>query len=110
MDRTALAKYMLQWEETQNKADELRVAIQDAVFELKETQQAGNVRAVYSEGRKTYSYEDVGSDASPDIVEKHTKTTTTTRTDWRKIVEEMNVPKDVIPFSQGKPSAKLKIV
>ena len=107
MDKTTMAKYMLEWEEAQSKADALKLVIQDVVLVLKETQQAGNVRAVYNKGRKSYNYEDVGSDASPDIVEKHTKTTT--RIDWRKVVEEMGVSKEIVPFSQSNPTVTLKI-
>ncbi len=107
MNTNELAKIMLEWDEVQSRADVLKLAIRDAVLSLGETQQAGNVRATYNSGRKSYNYEDVGSDAPQEVVDKHTKTTT--RIDWRKVVEEMKVPKDIIPFTQASPSVTLKV-
>jgi len=111
MNMRELAENMLEWEETQIKADALALRIQEAVMQLQKTQQVGNVRAVYSLPRKTYNYKEVGSDADQDIFEQYTKTETITSTNWRALVlEGMCIPQEVIPFTEsGKASVKIKL-
>jgi len=48
---------MLEWEEIQRKADELKAYIEAEVLAIGKTQTVGNVRATYSAGRKSYDYE-----------------------------------------------------
>ena len=47
---------MLEWEAAQRKADELRLDIEDLVLALGKTQTVGNVRATFSQGRRTFDY------------------------------------------------------
>ena len=108
-DLTALSKYMIEWKEAQEKADALQLAIRDTVLKLEETITVGNIHAVYSEGRKTYNYEDVAEDATAEQIAKQTYPQPD-KIDYRKIVlDEMKIPLEVLPFSQSKPSVTLKI-
>jgi len=57
VDMSELAATMLQWEQTQRQADALKELITATVLDIGKTQNAGNVRASYSKGRKSYDYE-----------------------------------------------------
>jgi len=57
MNNSELAAKMLQWEEMQKAADELKSEIEAAVLEIGKTQNVGNVRASYSKGRKSVNYQ-----------------------------------------------------
>jgi len=109
MDKSTLANMMLEWEKLNAKITEIENAIKDSVLQLGETQVAGNVRATYSGGRKTYNYKEVGSDADTVLVDKYTETKTVTSTDWKKLVTEgMGISQDIIPFTQTAPSVTIK--
>ena len=110
MDKSELAKLMLQWETAQARADEIKAAIVDAVMELQETQSAGNVRATYSGGRKTYDYQAVGSDAPAALVKAYTTEKVVVNTDYRKLVlDGMKVEQAQVPFTQSEPSVTVKL-
>lgn len=109
MNESTLAKLMLDWERKRRELDEMEAAIRDSVLQLKESRAVGNVRATYYGGRKSYDYKSVGKDAPPSLVESYTKTTT--RTYWRDLVlDGMGIDKEQIPFTQSKPSVKLKLI
>ena len=57
MDASELAKKMLEWESKKRELDTIEAEIKDAVMALGNTQTVGNVRATYSAGRRTFSYE-----------------------------------------------------
>jgi hypothetical protein len=109
VDRSELAKMMLQWEKLQNRADELKAAIVDSVLQLEETVTAGNVKATYYRGRKSYDYSAVGQDAPQALKDKYTEAPAP-KTDWRKlVVEGMGIDASQIPFTQSDPSVSLRI-
>jgi len=108
VDKSYLAKLMLEWEQKKRELDELETAIEDSVLQLEETQQVGNVKASYYGGRKRYDYKTVGEDAPASLQESYTKTTV--KVDWRNLVlEGMAVDKAKIPFTQSDPSVSLKL-
>jgi len=110
MDKSELAALMLQWESVQKRADKMKAAIADAVLQLEETQSAGNVRATYSGGRKTYNYQEA-ADGHPMVSEATVSLFTTTpepRTDWRGICKHVGV--EDVPFTTSEPSVALKLL
>lgn len=109
MDKSELAKMLLQWEAIQKRAGELEAAIVDSVLQLEETVRAGNVTATYRKGRKSYDYLSFRHLFSQELIEQYT-TTPAPKTNWRKLVlEGMEVPQDEIPFTEGEPSVSLKM-
>ena len=106
MDNSELAKLMLDWEQAQTQADALKLKIQDAVLALGKTQTVGNVRATYSQGRKSYDYE-TGAVEHPaftlDIATQHSKMVV----DWRTVCKELGAQ---APFTQSDPSVTIKLV
>ena len=66
MDASTLATIMLAWETAQRQADALRADIETAVLALGKTQTVGNVRATFSQGRRTFDYQ-AAIDAALDI-------------------------------------------
>ncbi len=106
MNKSELAKLMLRWEAAKRRLDEIEAAVIDTVLQLGETVEVGNVKASYSNGRKSYSYSEVGSDASPTLIARYTKTVE--KTDWRKLVlDGMQIAEEQIPFTQSEPSVKV---
>jgi len=102
MDSSELALTMLRWEEAKKQLDELTAIIQAAVLAIGKTQVVGNVRATYSEGRKTYDYVKAGSSAPIDIINKHTVPSV----DWRSVCQEAGIE---APFTQSPSSVTLKL-
>lgn len=107
-----LAIKMLQWEQVQRLADNLRAIIESMVMRTGKTQIVGNVRATYSGGRKTYDYH-TGAGNVPvtdrSVIERFT-VIPPSYIDWRKVCEHVKVPKADIPFTQSEPSVKVKLL
>jgi len=108
VDANELAQKMLEWGEKHLELALLTAEIESAVLEIGKTQNVGNVRASYSKGRKSYRYNEAGQTAPPATIEQHTKIVTTHSVDWKGICQAANI-KD-IPFTQGEPSVKVKVV
>ena len=106
MDRSDLAKLMLEWEEAQKRADELKADIVDAVLVTKKTERAGNVTATYSGGRRSFKYEVTARD-HPDFTTEMTKRFVKKTVKWGDICDALRI-KDV-PFTKSAPSVSLKI-
>ena len=115
MNSSELAQKMLEWEQTQTKADALALEIRDAVLALGKTQNVGNVRASYSAGRKSYDYETAISMMGeaglllPDVLKPYeTVIPEIVKTDYRAACKGMGV--EDIPFTQSEPSVSIKFV
>jgi len=109
MDMSYLAELMLKWEKAKQYADELEVAIRDAVLDLGKTQTVGNVRATYSAGRKAYDYEGAARGhrfVTAGQVELFSKTSVTV--DWRGICGHVGI--EDIPYTQSEPSVTVKLL
>lgn len=107
MDQSKLAQKMLEWETLVRQLDVLGAEIEDAVLELGETVDAGNVRASYSGGRKKYHYEEAGSDAPYSVINLHT--TLQQKVDWKKVCIMAGYQAEDIPFTQSNPNVTLKL-
>jgi len=109
MNKSLLAEWMLKWERKKRELDELETAIHDTILQLGETVEVGNVKAQYRQGRKSYDYEAVGSDASDALREQFTKTMV--KVDWRKLVlDGMGIEQNQIPFTESDPSVSIKLL
>lgn len=108
MDKSELAKLMLEWETTKKKLDELADEIKFEVVILGKSQEAGNVKVRYSEGRKTYDYKEAieRAELSDDLLAPYEKVTR--RIDYRKACGDL-CGADV-PFEMGEPSVSIKLV
>lgn len=107
MDATELAKKMLEWQEAQARADLLKMDIEAAVLAIGKTQTAGNVRATYSAGRKSYDYESAARE-SAFVSEATISLFTTPSIDWRGVCKHAGI--EDVPFTQSAPSVSLKII
>ena len=111
-DLSALARDMLKWEAMRRHMDDLEASIKDTVMQIEKTQTVGNVRATYSNGRKSYDYKQAVAayrdSLEVGLVAKHTETVTITTTDYRAICKEAEL--DDIPYTEGKPSVSLKLM
>ena len=107
LDRSALARLMLDWEHLRRRLDDIEAAIEASVLELGETVTTGNVRASYSAGRKRYDYKAAcGDEPDPYLVEQFS----TKKIDWRKLaLDGIGLDKDEIPYTQSEPSVSLKL-
>jgi hypothetical protein len=107
MNASDLAARMLEWEETQRKADALRSEIEAVVLEMGKTQTVGNVRASYSAGRKSYDYEQGwrlhGYGTGIDIEQFRQ-----VKYDYSAACKAAGI--DVVPYTQSEPSVSVKLV
>lgn len=106
-DASQLARLMLLWEEKRRALDELEAAIKDTVLALGKTQTVGNVRATYSNPRKSYDYETPCQEVMIDraILLAHSKTVT----DWRAVCKAAKIDPIVTP-GEGPGSVSIKLL
>ena len=106
MDKSYLAKLMLEWESVQRRADELKAAIIDAVVLEEKTEVVGNVTATYSAGRRSFKYEDAAR-KHKNFTEEMKGRFVKKKVDWKKICDTLEV--EDIPFTKSAPSVSLSI-
>ena len=106
MNKSDLAKLMLEYEDVKRKCDQLEQEIKDAVMYFEESIEVGNVRATLRAGRKTYDYEMAAVDprVTPEIVLNNSDT----KINWKAVCEEAGI-KD-IPFDVSEPSVFIKLL
>jgi hypothetical protein len=109
LNPSELAQAMLDWEQKRAELDAIEAKIKGTVMQMQKTYTVGNVRATFSQGRKTYDYEEAAQKYSyiranfSEVVEKHKSW----KVDWKSVCDEIEV--EDIPFDQGAPSVTLKI-
>lgn len=103
MNKSELAKIMLVWEVKRIELDEIEKTIQDEVMPMKDNFVVGNVRAVYSDGKRTFDYETAGKNAPVETIAEFTGP----KTDWKKVCESAEIKE--IPFTKTDPSVKIQI-
>lgn len=113
MNASELAAAMLKWQELQTAADELAAEIAAAVLDIGKTQTVGNVRASFSNGRKSYDYEaaaraQIPADELDRLLPDFTKTTVSV--DWSGLCKANYASADDFIKSQSEPSVSLKII
>ena len=107
MDKSKLARKMLEYEDKKKELDNLREEISLAVIERGESVTTGNVTFKYSKGRTTYDYEGSQNVWPEETVKNHTTETTVTKTDWRSVCITLLVEPKV--KNVGEPSVSVKI-
>lgn len=110
MDNSELALKMLEWEKARKSLDALEKEIESAVLVLGKTQTVGNVRATFTNGRKTYDYETAArahpmfSEATRLLFTKMVETV-----DWKGACEHIGI--DEVPvLKQSEPSVTVKMI
>ena len=107
-----LTEKMARWEELKIEISRLESEITKEVISLGKTQQVGNVRASFANGRKTYNYEAIAKsiEIPDDVFAAHTKQKI--ETDWTSLVKELSPPEEIMAqhVKVGDPTVSLKIV
>lgn len=114
MNANDLAKLMIYYGELSEKLAEMEKMIQKAVLEMGKTQTVGNVRATYSNPRKTYqSWEDAVLDAEPegfDPMNYMELIPAQTVINWQKAAEELKIERKSWVPEGAQPSVTIKII
>ena len=109
MDKSELAMLMLEWEKKNHELHLIELKIGDEVMQLKQTFVVGNVRATYSDGRRSFDYEStarVDERCSQQIIDIHTKPVI----DWKAICEALDIAKEnIVVLSKTEPSVSIKL-
>jgi hypothetical protein len=112
-NKSEIARLLLDWEEAKRDLEILEARIERAVKEWGETQVAGNVRATYSAGRKTYFYEEAAGAAgvSAETLAEYTTVETVEKTEWRLLcLSGLGLKQTEILFTQTEPRVTLKLL
>lgn len=113
IDKNILAGLMLEWAKHKEQLTYIEDEIKQTVLALGETTVAGNVRATYNKGKRSWDYkmgvkmfmpEDYALD---EAILQRTKTVRTI--DWKGICYDENIDKDDIPYTQADPSVTIKV-
>jgi len=110
MDNSELAMKMLAWEQAKKNLDTLEKEIEEAVLALGKTQTVGNVRATFSNGRKTYDYETAAVEHplfNPSTRALFTKVVETV--DWKAACEHLG-QEEIPVLKQAEPSVSVKLL
>jgi hypothetical protein len=107
MNASELAQKMLEWEQIKRQLDTIGNEIEAAVLEIGKTQTVGNVRATFSNGRKTYDYQ-AAADGHPMVSDATKSLFSKTVIDWQAICQHVGIKK--VPFTQGEPSVSIKLL
>jgi hypothetical protein len=101
---------MLAWGELQEQAAQLEAEIKAAALEIGKTVTNGNVRATYSNPRKTYqSWDDSVMEAEPDGLDPKVYEVVTVTTDWQKAATDYKIERKAWVDETAKPSVTLKL-
>ena len=114
MNESELAALMLEYEATQRRADELREAITAEVLARGKTVTAGNVKASYSAGRKSYDYVTalngafaLGAITDADLEPYREHIPATVKLDARKACVGLKI--EEVPYTQSEPRVTVKV-
>lgn len=94
MNASELAQKMLEAEKLHSQLVELESQIAKAVYELKESQKVGNVKATYTSGRRELDWETPAKLAPKEVIEEFTEVKESV--DYQKACEIANVDPDII--------------
>ena len=106
MNKSELAKLMLEYEEIKRKCDAIEKQITEAIMYLEESVEVGNVRATLRAGRKAYDYETatIGNPlVTPELINKHSEL----KVNWKAVCEDAKIKE--IPFTVSNPSVSIKV-
>ena len=117
-----LAEAVLKYEDLFRELKSLERDILDAVLYYEKSVELSNIRAKYSEGRKSYDWEGYilemkstfDETVLSGLLQKHSKTKTSTSVAWAKIADDLGIKSsDLVEagFQRvGDPSAKIEVV
>lgn len=112
MNASELARLMLYWEDQKKGLTRTEERIKEAVLELGETVDTGNVRASYSKGRRKFDYLQAVAEqpklAEADVTKFTTVIPQTEKVDWKAVCKHFGI-KD-IPFTQSEPGVTVKLL
>ena len=107
MNARELAYLMLKWAAISKQLDDIEATIRSEVLVVGKTQTVGNVRATFSNGRRTFDYETPAKPiAPPELVVQHTEIIE--KIDWKSICTEVGATPIVV--SQTDPSVSVKLL
>ena len=98
MDKSELAKLMLEWEALADRLAAVEQQIVEAVLVIGETVTVGNVAARYRKGAVKKDYEAVGKAAPAEIIARHTKIETSVS--WAKVCADAGLEAPVVDYGQ----------
>ena len=115
IDMRRFALLMLDWEAKKKDLARVEQEIKESVGVLKETQNVGNVRASYSQGRRELDYKSPGIEQlDADTIETYTEHVPQRiieaydEIDWRKACQAVGV--EPVTVKEGTPSVTVKLV
>lgn len=109
MDKQEIAQKLLEWKQLQEKVDSLKEQITQAILELGESVQAGDVRAAYNKGRTTYDYKLAVEEipAAMTLLEtEYLKVENIADRVWKQVCDKLEISAPV--KSVGNPTVTLK--
>ena len=109
MDSTVLAKKMIEWGELKAQMDALEDEIKAEVLTIGKTQTVGNVRATFSNPRKTYQpWDEAVMEAEPEGLDPKNYEIVTVSTDWQKAATDYGIERKSWTDPTAKPSVSVK--
>jgi len=110
MDSKELAHKMLEWGALMEAAEARKQEIIEAVLEIGKTVTNGNVRATYSNPRKTYqSWDEAVMEAEPEGLDPKAYEVVTVTTDWQRAAKDYGIERKAWVDENAKPSVTLKL-
>lgn len=111
MESNELAKKMIEWGELKSQMDALETEIKTAVLAIGKTQTVGNVRATYSNPRKTYqAWDEAVMQAEPDGFNPKMYEVVTVTTDWQKAAADFGIERKSWVDEGAQPSVTVKMM
>lgn len=88
-DDLTLTQKFVELRQLHDRIKELETEIEPVILQREKTFSAAGVRASYYQPSEKIDWEKFGKDAPSNIIEKHTRTTTSTS--WAKVCEEAGI-------------------
>lgn len=88
--------------------DEIEAEIKEAVIKLGATRTAGNLRATYNSGRKTFDWETATANAPEHLFRQYTKLVTDYTGLGRAMIETGLMAESDVPYTKAQPSVTFK--
>lgn len=104
MKSSAFAALVLDWEDAQRKADQIKALIVEETLKEQKSQKIGNVKVTYTKGRTTYDYETPTKNFGSKFLDDYVSVVY----DYRKACIDNKL--EPIIVSVGEPSVSIKLV
>jgi len=104
-----LRDLLLRWGQLRKELDALEVEIKAEVMPLRQTVKCGDVIAAYTNGRGSYSWQQIADELGvpAEVIARHTKPVV----DWRSACLEVGVPKALLEayYAPGTPDVRVRL-